>query len=46
MEEKIYRAIIAELIKLVDEGVYVVDKDGIGMGDFRDFIDEECKLVK
>jgi len=31
LEEKIYRAIIAELIKLVDEGVYVVDKDGIGM---------------
>lgn len=31
MEENTYKKIIEELIKLVDEGVYVVDQDGIGL---------------
>ncbi len=31
MDEQGYKAIIEELIKLVDEGVYVVDSDGFGL---------------
>lgn len=31
MDAEIYKKIIEELIKLVDEGVYVVDQDGVGM---------------
>ena len=31
MKEVFYKKIIYELINLVDEGVYVVDKEGIGL---------------
>lgn len=31
MNEEGYKRIISELIKLVDEGVYIVDEDGIGL---------------
>ncbi len=31
MEERYYQAIIEELIKLMEEGVYIVDRDGVGV---------------
>ena len=31
MEQEGYKRIIEELIKLIDTGVYVVDKDGMGL---------------
>ena len=31
MEERYYKAIIEELIKLMEEGVYIVDRDGVGV---------------
>ena len=30
MKKEYYEKIIEELIKLIDEGVYIVDKQGIG----------------
>ncbi len=41
MEDKVYRRILEELISLMKEGVYIVDKDGIGL-----FYNEAMAMVE